>query len=458
MLMSSKSRLSGRSVVVAGAGLAGLTAAVELSNDGAQVTVLDARDRVGGRVWTVRDAFVEGQHAEAGGDLIEGDQEAIRRLADQLGLSLMPILRGGFAFVQRRSGRRPSEPHSTVQELWPQIEQLCAPWVRAYRLSEQRWDGPIARMIAGLSVADWLDQIHADAQTRAVMLGLRGFFLADPEELSLLALVDELVSESPGRAQFYRIKGGNDVLAARLAGRLRESVRLKTTVLAAIQKREKIQVTVGTPEGGQGQISADYLVVAVPATTLRRIAFRPRLPLPQRKAIQSLCYGRATKTLLQFERRFWQRRGRPRAYGTDLPIGAIWDGNENQRGREGILTLLAGGSASADTQTLIAKRGVGSLVKALAWLGSSRSSMLASRTICWEQDRWAQGGYAFFDPAFDPEIRMWLARPHGRILFAGEHTSIRWQGYMNGAIESGLRAAAELRVLFRQPQVRRTGM
>jgi monoamine oxidase len=219
-----------------------------------------------------------------------------------------------------------------------------------------------------------------------------------------------------------------------------------------------VRVTVSTPEGGQTQIAADYLVLAVPATALRRIAFRPPLPPLQRKAIQDLHYGRATKTLLQFDRRFWQRRGRPRAYGTDLPIGAIWDGNEEQRGREGILTLLAGGSASTDTRTLVAKHGVEGLVEALEWLGATQTALLASRMVCWEDDPWVQGGYAFFGPAYDPELRMWLARPHGRIVFAGEHTSFRWQGYMNGAVESGLRAAAEVRALLWQSRRRRAGV
>ena len=69
---------------------------------------------------------------------------------------------------------------------------------------------------------------------------------------------------------------------------------------------------------------------------------------------------------------------------------------------------------------------------------------MASRQIVWEQDPFARGGYAYFDPAFDPALRAWLARPSGRLFFAGEHTSIKWQGYMNGAVESGRRAAAEV--------------
>ncbi|WP_447860854.1 flavin monoamine oxidase family protein [Nitrospira calida] len=445
--MPTEARLRGRSVIVAGAGLAGLAAAVDLHSDGARVTVLEARERVGGRVWTLRHGFLEGQHAEAGGDLIEPDQEAIRDLVARTGLSLAPILQGGFGFVQGGPGRRRPIPAASFRDLWAKLAVPCQPLIRAYCLTERRWDGPIARSLARLSVSDWLDHIRADRETRALIRGLRGLFLADPDHLSLLALVDLLASDMPGGGRFYRIKGGNDQLAIRLAAQLGERVCLRTTLLAATQTRDRVRVAVRGSAGERIQLTADYLIVALPATAMRRIVFRPPLPPLQRKACAALRYGRATKTLLQFERPFWRRRGRPRAFGTDLPIGAVWDGNEEQRGRAGILTLLAGGSASAETLKLVGERGIEALVEALAWLGAKKTALLASRLVCWEKDPWAQGGYAYFDPGYDPELRAWLARPHGRILFAGEHTSERWQGYMNGAVESGWRAAEEVRAL-----------
>src|SRR5579864_347359 len=98
--MSDSGALRGVSVIVAGAGLAGLSAALDLLTMGADVTVLDARDRVGGRVWTIREGFAEGQHAEAGGDMIDEAQHEIRALAAELGLKLTRILRGGFAYVR----------------------------------------------------------------------------------------------------------------------------------------------------------------------------------------------------------------------------------------------------------------------------------------------------------------------------------------------------------------------
>jgi monoamine oxidase len=105
---------------------------------------------------------------------------------------------------------------------------------------------------------------------------------------------------------------------------------------------------------------------------------------------------------------------------------------------------MAGGQASEDTQKIVAQQGVAGLAASLRWLGADRAALIHSRLVSWEHDPWVQGGYAYFHPAYDPGLRQWLARPHGRILFAGEHTSLKWQGYMNGAVESGLRAAAEV--------------
>jgi monoamine oxidase len=435
-----------RRVIVAGAGLAGLTAAVELEKSGARVTVIDARSRVGGRVWTLREEFAEGQHAEAGGDLIEPEQQAICRLVKELGLSLVPILKKGFAFVRRGAEGRAPKPVASVGGVWAQLAKLCEPWIDTYRASEQRWDGAVAARLSQESVADWLDEVEADRELRARVKGLRGFFLADPEELSLLALIDQLASESSGPGRFYRVKGGNDRLASCLAGRLKGRMHLQARLSAVTQNRNSVTVTLRHATG-HSQMEADYLILAVPATVLRLVRFRPAMPSLQRRAILTLHYGKATKALLQFDRRFWHGRGRGVAYGTDLPIGAVWDGNEQQGGRTGILTLLAGGSASDETKALVERRGVQGIVDSLEWLGSAKRKLLASRMVRWEDDDLVNGGYAVFQRGYDPSLRAWLARPHGRILFAGEHTSWRWQGYMNGAVESGLRAAAEAQAL-----------
>ena len=150
--------------------------------------------------------------------------------------------------------------------------------------------------------------------------------------------------------------------------------------------------------------------------------------------------------LLQFETPFWRRNRRSRVFGSDLPTGAVWDGAEDQRARSGVLSLLAGGRASRALRDIVASEGERGLIERLSWLGRP-SALLARQTVTWEDDPWSRGGYAVFDPSFDPRLRSWLARPAGRVVFAGEHTSLRWQGHTSGAIESGKRAAAEVRAL-----------
>jgi monoamine oxidase len=438
--------LDGVSVVVAGAGLSGLAAAHDLIAMGANVTVIDARDRVGGRVWTIRDGFAEQQHGEVGGDLIDEDHDAMRDLAGELNLKLTRILRAGFGAIRRDEKGRPRITHRGISRGWERIGNELEPVCRPYRLAEQRWDTPIAMNLARRSVANWLDSQHADEELRATAIGLRGFFLADPEELSLIALVDQFASnddDGPVRGAMFRIDGGNDRLATALAAPLGNRLRLKTEIVAISHRGRTVRVAVKQAQT-QAQITGDYLIVTMPASIVRRIPFTPSLPSQQHDAFAALKYGRATKTLLQFSKRFWRAAGRPRAFGTPFGIGALMDANEEQRGRPGILALLAGGAASDETQAIVAKNGPSALVNALDWLGSKDAELLASRQVVWEQDPWARGGYAFFDPGFDPSLRAWLARPFGRIFFAGEHTSIRWQGYMNGAIETGRRAAAEV--------------
>src|SRR5262245_6193943 len=440
--------LSGASVLVAGAGLAGLSAAHDLVNLGAHVTVLDARDRVGGRVWTVLAPFAEGQHAEAGGDMIDEAQHEIRVLAAEYKLKLTRILRQGFAYVRTDSNGKPRIVPQSGARGWTRLGDALGDVIRPYKLAERRWYSPIASAIARKSVASWIDAIKADEELRLTATGLRGFFLADPDELSLIAFADQFGGDDqaswPGA--MYRIEGGNGALPAAIAAFLGIRVRLRTDVIAVSQRGSTVRVTV-RDAGGQSTLEADYAILALPTPLLRRIPITPSLPARQHEAIAALKYGRATKTLLQVSNRFWRSTARPRAFGSALPFGALWEGNEEQRGRTGILSLMAGGGASDATQDIVNKSGPQGLLQALDWLGSKRADLVASQQTVWEHDPYSRGGYAFFDPTFDPELRAWLARPAGRLFFAGEHTSIKWQGYMNGAVESGRRAAAEIAAL-----------
>jgi monoamine oxidase len=436
--------LRGTSILIAGAGLAGLTAARDLSKKGADVTVIEARNRLGGRVLTRREPFLQRQHAEAGGDFIDENQKEIRALVGELGLRLAEILPGGFTGIRIGADRRVSG-----RKVWYELERRLRHDIRGLYLSEQRWDGAVAQAIARESVASWLDRIRAPKALRDLAVAMRGFFLADPDELSLLAMVDQFADGGPpGGQKTFRVRGGNDLIAERLARPLGKNLRLQTILRTVSHTPAGIAAAVESPSG-LAELRANYLVCTLPARTLRDVRFDPPMPDLQREAIHTLKYGSVTKTSLQFKEVTWRKRGEPRAFGTTLPIGAMWDANEEQHGSHGILTLMAGGRASAETRAMLESGGPARVIEQVDWLDLPKAHLVAWDSVSWENEAWSRGGYAYFHHQYNPAIREWLARPFGRVFFAGEHTSLKWQGYMNGAVETGLRAAAEVEAMHR---------
>jgi monoamine oxidase len=171
--------------------------------------------------------------------------------------------------------------------------------------------------------------------------------------------------------------------------------------------------------------------------------FAPALPALLRQALKALSPGPATKAHLLFDRAWWRKHGHPQAYGSNLDTGAVWEANGS---KPAVLTLLAGGRASHAFRALLEAGGPQRLVRRLSWLGEPGEAR-DFRSTSWELDKFARGGYSVFGPDFRPEWRAELSRAFGRIVFAGDHASRQWQGYMNGAVESGARAARDIELM-----------
>lgn len=434
--------LRGCRVMVVGAGLSGLVAARELTRRGAEVTVFEARQRIGGRVWTLRDGEFPPLHAEAGGEFIDGNHTALIDLTRSLGLTTRRILRAGFGLALSIDGRiRLTYSQATV---WRRLRRALKPAIAAFEAANCDATSGAATAIARISLADLLARADADVTVCALAEALRGYFLADPDALSALVVVEQASEPgSPGREKMFRIEGGNDRLAEALVRDAKIPVRLGHAVSAVHQDARSVRLLVEDARGRRSGIEGDYAVCTVPLPVLLDWSFTPALPDAQRRAFEALSYGAATKVFLRSDRPWWRRAGRPNAFGTNLPIGAVWESCGEVRGGSN-LTLLAGASASTQLRDLLDTAGVAGVMRHLRWLGRPPEVPRLARVVSWELDPWARGGYAVFGTAFDTIDAPLLRLPFGRVFFAGEHTSENWQGFMNGAVESGLRVAADV--------------
>jgi monoamine oxidase len=432
--------LRGLSIIVAGAGLAGLTAARELTRRGARVRVFEARDRIGGRVWTARSAPLAPFHGELGGELVDGDHQAVRALCKEFNLRLKPILLRGFGFA-RADGRGVTVLDSQAP-LWKKFAAVFQSRADALEDADGDWVSSIAARIARQSITEVVNDSKQRHGVIAYASGLRNFLAADPDQISALVAATLVPQGDISKTAMYHIVGGNDQLVDKLADSARCPIKRRHIVRAVEATASGVNVTIESPTRRRAIARADYLVLALPIALLREIKFIPGLPPSQRTAFDSLETGPATKALVRFKSAWWRRSGRPRAYGSNLAMGAVWDIGEAQS-HAPLLAVLAGGRASRGLQRVLQKGGGSGLAEQLGWLGET-SEIPHVHAATWENDPWARGAYAFFSPRFDPILRPLLARAAGRVFFAGCHTSRDHQGYMNGAVESGVRAAQEI--------------
>ena len=436
--------LRGVRVIVAGAGLSGLVAARRLAQRGATVDVMEARPRLGGRVLTLRGGAMGAGYAEGGGEFVDRTHRRIRTLAHELGVDLVPVLRAGFGSAVRYQGRLHVSASQSAS--WRRMHKLLAGAVAAHRRHEGNWHSSVAEAMAKASLREFLESAGGTARDIAFAETLRGFFLAGPSSLSALVAVDHLCAGNPAAVRMSRIVGGSDRLIAALARTPRVAIHTGHVLRAVAHDDKGVRVTVEESSAGRTERDADYLVVTLPPPLALDVAMTPRLPEPTRRALGSLALGAGTKTLLRFQTRWWRRRGRPNAYGTNMPIGAVWEAAEEQK-QQAVLTLFAGGASSLQMQDLTRDGLLDTLLGQLGFLGRPDGLPLDHAQVIWENEVWSRGAYAVFTPGFDPQDRDLLGRAVGRVLLAGEHTSQEAQGYMEGAVESGDRVAMEIESL-----------
>lgn len=394
---------------VVGAGLAGLTAADELQRAGADVVVLEARERVGGRVWSRR--LPNGAVIEMGAEFLLPGNTAIRELAERFGLGLWDK---GMRYGSR-------EPRGGIGTTTDELE------VAAGRLG-----AALETASPGLSARRFLDGLDIPAGAREALLARVEISSAnsaeevDARDLGGIAHVDREPAPS--------IAGGNQRLALALAEQLGHAVQLRAPVERVAQSPDGVRLTAAGAE-----VEADACVVAVPASVLDRIAFDPPLPAEVAEALRAVRYGHAAKLFVPL-------RG-------SAPPGAVmsvpdrywtWTATGDAGQVQPVVSAFAGSRDALDR--LGVARGPECW---LHLLGDLRGDLELDRSgavlSTWADDPWARAAYSTSPP---PRLAELFARPAGRLAFAGEHLGGEFAALMEGAIRSGRRAA---RALLRSP-------
>jgi monoamine oxidase len=451
-------------VVIVGAGLAGLTAAIDLTDAGSDVVVLEARDRVGGRVHTLYDPFTPGLHAEAGGESIDDNHDRIQALVARFGLETeqrppnkllesvtyyrrhrSPIL----DFLARRDGavvddyfRFSDALDAFANGIDPEHPEQSP---RAATLDRQTLDQFI-RAQHLVPEAEFLVRLQNRAEYNAEAHELSMLFVA--QQTAVLAGVPDSASET------MRIAGGNSRLPMAMAAALGDRIRLNAPVTRVEHDAGGVRVV-----AGGAPIDAAHLILALPPPPLRRIVFEPALPAPVAAMIRRLDLGHAVKVTREYTSRFWEAEGVPGFTVTDLPFHVAWAPTDSYPSTGGLLTQFITGRPAVTAARLHDARRIAVFQRQLDRVYPEGKPLRTAHaaTTAWANERYTGGGYALYGPgqmaAFWPVVREGLER----ISFAGEHTEAL-AGFMESAVRSGHRVAAQLGAAAEQlrPGYRRT--
>lgn len=448
-----------RHVLVLGAGMAGLAAAWELEEAGHRVTVLEARTRPGGRVHTLRAPFTDGVHAEAGAAAFASTYSEANRYIDALGLERVPMPLGHpdlRALFHLRGNRFSVEPEGQTD--WPYEltaeEAALGPFglVQRYLLetlpdgaSEPgAWRNPPLAELDDITLGEYMRSRGASAGAVDLVRDTQWFGVSIDSASALSAVVSD-VALAMGGAPFG-IVGGNDRLSAAMAERLNGPVHYGVEVVEIAQDAEGVKVT-ASRAGRAESHSADRAVVTLPATVLRSVSFSPALPAEQGRAVREIPYIDCTRTYLQVGRSFWHDEGVSGSAATDLPIGNLtrypYEAPEAPGQRvilESYVNGPAGTRLAALSESEIIERTLDDAEKVHPEI---RRHFEGGAVKAWSEDPYALGHVSFPAPGDVGRYLSVLQRPHGRLHFAGEHTSI-WRSTIEGALRSGIRAATEV--------------
>jgi monoamine oxidase len=438
-------------IVVVGAGFAGLVAARRIADSGRSVALLEARDRVGGRV--LNHDIGGGNVVEVGGQWIGPTQDKIGALAKEMGVETFPTYYKGKN-VLVLDGKR-SLYKGTIPRINPAVlldfgrAQLVFDRMAKQVPVDAPWTAPRAEEWDSQTFDSWMKR-NARSKTAREFFRLfsEAVFAAEPSEYSLLNALFytrsgkgfNKLTGTPGGAQQDRLVGGSQLVALRLAERLGDIVRLSSPVRHIAWGSGRVRVS-----GDSADIEAERVIVAIPPTLAGRIVYDPPLPAFRDQLTQRIPNGSVIKCHAIYARPFWRDEGLTgNATGDRGPVKLTYD-NSPPNGSPGVLLGFLEGKHAREMGRLPADERRAAVIECFTrYFGPEAATPDDYFEKDWSEDEWTRGCYgAHFPPgvwtAFGPALRA----PIGEIHWSGTETATDWSGYIDGAVQSGERAALE---------------
>ncbi len=434
--------------VVVGAGLSGLSAARRLRESGASVVVVEARDRVGGRTLS---RALGSDTIDLGGQWIGPTQDRVARLADELGVKTFPQHCEGekilaiHGSVKTYRGDIPSLPILSLVDMQATIWRLD--WLARRVLTDAPWETKGAEALDAMTVEEWKRRNVRTRGARSVLdIATRAIFAAEPSELSFLHFLFYLrsggglmrLAQIRDGAQERRFHGGAQQLSVKLAERVQGSLTLSSPVRAITQSGDHVVV-----HGERGDVHASRAIVALAPSLVDRMDIA--LPPMRDQLVQRMPMGSVIKCIAVYDRPFWRERGLSgEAVCDEGPVRLVFDDSAHDGSQHALVAFLLGSAARTWSGRPDERKSA--VLAALARLfGHEAATPTHYVDQDWIAEEHSGGCYVgIMPPGVMTTCAKALREPCGRIHWAGTETATKHNGYLDGAIEAGERAAAEV--------------